>query len=58
MQVKLLRVLQEQELRPPGFAQRIKMDLRVVATTNRDLQAQVVAGQFHEDLFHRLDAVR
>ena len=54
MQVKLLRVLQERELTRLGGTQTIKVDVRVVAATHRDLEAMVNNGQFREDLLYRL----
>lgn len=54
LQAKLLRVVQEREVERLGGRTTIKLDVRILATTNRDLRAEVARGQFREDLFYRL----
>lgn len=55
LQAKLLRALQEGEVTPIGSTSPVKVDVRIVACTNRDLTSEIVAGRFREDLFYRLN---
>ncbi|MDO9631387.1 MAG: sigma-54 factor interaction domain-containing protein, partial [Humidesulfovibrio sp.] len=55
VQTKLLRVLQEHEVRPVGSNDTAKVDVRILATTNQGLEGRIASGQFREDLFYRLN---
>ncbi len=57
LQVKLLRVLQEQEVEPVGTTQAVNVDVRVIASTKYDLKALIKQGKFRDDLFYRLNVI-
>ncbi len=58
LQLKLLHVIQEEEFRPVGGTKATQIDVRIIASTSRDLELEMTAGRFREDLFYRLDVVR
>jgi two-component system response regulator HydG len=58
MQAKLLRALQEHEIRPVGATDRVRVDVRIIAATNRDLESMLGTGSFRQDLYFRLNIVQ